>query len=50
MNAPMELTPEQKKKQRQRNLALAAVLFAFVFLIYWVTVIKLGANVLNRSL
>ncbi len=47
---PLELTPEEKKKQRQRNFAVAAVLFAFVFLVYWVTVIKLGANILNRSL
>lgn len=46
----MELTPEEKKKQKQRNWALAAALAAFVVLVYAVTVIKLGANVLNRPL
>jgi hypothetical protein len=46
----MELTPEQKRKQNQRNVALALALAAFVALIYVVTVFKLGANVLNRPL
>jgi hypothetical protein len=46
----MELTPEQKRKRNQRNVALALVLAAFVALIYVVTVFKLGANVLNRPL
>jgi len=47
---PMELTPEEKKKQKQRNWALAAVLAAFVVLVYVVTVVKLGGNVMNRPL
>lgn len=46
----MELTPEEKKKQNQRNWALAAVLAAFVVLIYAVTIVKLGPDVLNRPL
>jgi hypothetical protein len=46
----MELTPEEKRKRNQRNWALAAVLFAFVALVYFVTVAKLGANILNRPL
>jgi hypothetical protein len=46
----MELTPEQKRKRNQRNVALALMLAAFVALIYVVTVFKLGANVLNRPL
>jgi hypothetical protein len=46
----MSLTPEEERKRKQRNLALAAVLFAFVALIYVVTWAKLGANVLNRPL
>lgn len=46
----MELTPEEKKKQKQRNWALAALLAAFVALVYVVTVVKLGTNVLNRPL
>jgi thiol:disulfide interchange protein len=46
----MDLTPEEKKKQKQRNLALAVTLAAFVALVYVVTVVKLGANVVNRPL
>ena len=50
MERAMDLTPEEKKKRSQRNWALAAALAAFVVLVYAVTVIKLGANVLNRPL
>ena len=50
MSTPTELTPEEKKKQRQRNLAVALILAAFVALVYVVTVVKLGGNVLNRPL
>ena len=46
----MALTPEERKKRNQRNVALALVLAAFVALIYVVTVFKLGADVLNRPL
>ena len=46
----MELTPEEKRKQNQRNWALAAALFAFAALVYAVTIAKLGADVLNRPL
>jgi hypothetical protein len=46
----MDLTPEEQSKRKQRNLALALALAAFVALVYLVTVVKLGANVLNRPL
>jgi hypothetical protein len=46
----MNLTPEELRKRNQRNLALALLLAAFVALVYVVTVVKLGANVLNRPL
>jgi hypothetical protein len=46
----MEMTPEEQRKRKQRNWALAALLFAFVFLIYAVTVAKLGVDVMNRPL
>lgn len=46
----MTMTPEERKKQKQRNWALAAVLAGFVLLVYVVTVVKLGANVMNRPL
>lgn len=48
MSALMELTPEEKKKRRQRNLAIAGALIAFVALIYVITIVKLGGNVANR--
>jgi hypothetical protein len=46
----MTLTPEEQKKRNQRNWALAAVLVAFVVLVFVVTVVKLGGNVANRTL
>jgi hypothetical protein len=46
----MELTPEEKKKQNQRNWAIAGILLAFVVLVFWVTVVKLGGNIANRPL
>lgn len=48
MSALMELTPEEKKKRRQRSLAIAGVLIAFVALIYVVTIVKIGGNVASR--
>jgi hypothetical protein len=44
------LTPEEMKRRRTRNLAIAIVLGAIVVLFYAVTIAKLGSNVLNRPL
>jgi dipeptide/tripeptide permease len=46
----MSVTPEEERKRNQRNWAIAAVLLAFVVLVFWVTVAKLGGNVMNRPL
>jgi len=46
----VELTPEQKKMRRTRNIAIAVALAAFVAIIYAVTVAKLGVNVLKRPI
>jgi hypothetical protein len=46
----MSLTPEELRKRNQRNWALAGVLFAFVVLVFVVTVVKLGGNIANRPL
>ena len=46
----MSLTPEEKRKLSQRNWTVAAVLVAFVVLVYVVTIAKLGGNVMNRPL
>ncbi|GHE47384.1 hypothetical protein GCM10019059_02580 [Camelimonas fluminis] len=46
----VELTPQQKKMRRTRNIAIAVALAAFVAIIYAVTVAKLGVNVLKRPI
>ncbi|MFG1224904.1 hypothetical protein [Xanthobacter wiegelii] len=44
------LTPEQLKRRRARNIAIASVLGFLALLFYVVTIVKLGPNVLNRPL
>jgi hypothetical protein len=44
------LTEEQKRRRRARSIAIALALGAFVLLVYFVTVVKLGPSVLNRPL
>lgn len=38
------------RRKRARNIALALALGAFVVLIFVITLVKLGANVMNRPL
>jgi len=45
---PVQLTDEEKRRQRQRNVALAWVLGAMVTLFFIVTIARLGGNVANR--
>jgi hypothetical protein len=44
------LTEEQKRRRRARSIAIALALGAFVLLVYFVTIVKLGPGVLNRPL
>lgn len=44
------LTPEQKRRQRARSVAIALALGALVVLFYAITIVKLGPGVLNRPL
>jgi cell division septal protein FtsQ len=47
----VRLTPEQKKRQRARSIAIAAVLVALVVLFYVVTIVKMGPGAItNRPL
>lgn len=46
----IELTPEQKRRRTIRNVAIAVILGTFVAVLYLVTYVKLGVNVLNRPL
>jgi ferric-dicitrate binding protein FerR (iron transport regulator) len=41
---------ESGRRRRWRNIALAVALGAFVVLIFVITLVKLGANVMNRPL
>lgn len=43
------LTPEQKKKLRRRNIAVAISLLALVGLFFAMTLVRLGGNVADRT-
>lgn len=45
-----KLSEEQVRNRRGRSIAIAVALACMVALIYAVTVLKLGANVLNRPI
>ncbi len=46
--AKTELTPEEKARNG-RNIALGLGLAAFVIIVFVVTIVRLGGNVLDRS-
>lgn len=50
MNAPVREDTAAAKARRGRNIAIALGLVAFVILVYVVTVIRMGANVLERAI
>ncbi|MEM1371656.1 MAG: hypothetical protein AAGG72_05450 [Pseudomonadota bacterium] len=41
---------EKKRRQRHRSIAIAVALGAMVVLFYIATLVRLGGNVLNRSI
>ena len=43
------LSPEEKTKRGQRNLALALALGVFVLLVFVVTILRLGGSVAERG-
>ena len=45
----VELTEEQKKARKARNVAIALVLVGLVVVFYVATIVKFGPEVLNRS-
>ena len=45
----VELTPEQKKAQRARNVAIAVGLAVFVGIMYLATWLKLGSNLMQSG-
>ncbi len=46
----VRLTPDQLRRRKARNVAVAISLVVLVGLFYAVTLAKLGANILNRPL
>jgi hypothetical protein len=44
----MRLTEEQKKRRRSRSIAIAWTLGAMAVLFFIVTIVRLGANVVNQ--
>ena len=47
---PSQLTPEQLQARKRRGQWIALALFAFVILVFVITMSKLGANVVVRDL
>jgi hypothetical protein len=45
-----QLTPEEERKRKQRNWAIAGVLVALVVLIFVVTITKIGGNIASRPM
>ncbi|MGD0149510.1 MAG: CoxF protein [Xanthobacteraceae bacterium] len=46
----IRLTEQQLRARRSRSIAIALALGAFVVVIFVVTLVKLGANVLTRPM
>lgn len=44
------LSPQQELARKKRGQWLALSLFAFVIIVFFVTIVRLGASVLDRSL
>ncbi len=44
----MQLSEGQKKRRRSRSIAIAWALAAMAMLFFVVTIVRLGANVMNR--
>ncbi|MBD8892999.1 hypothetical protein [Roseibium litorale] len=46
----IKLTEEQAKRRRARSVAIALTLGALVLLFYVVTIVKMGPQIMSRSL
>ncbi len=47
---PMQLTPEQARSRRARNVAIGLCIGLMVVLFYAVTIVKLGPGIMGRPL
>jgi hypothetical protein len=50
MSGPVIMTPEELKARKRRNLWIALAIGAFVLLVFFITLAKLQAGVLDRPL
>ena len=46
----VSLTPEERRRQRMRNIAIGVTLSALFVMFYILTIARLGSNVFNRPL
>jgi len=46
----VQLTPEQERSRRVRNIAIALLLGGLVVLFWLTTIVRLGANVFDRPI
>lgn len=44
------LTDEQKRRRRMRSIAIGLMLAAFVVLLYLVTIVRMGPDLIERPL
>jgi hypothetical protein len=47
---PLRLSEEQKKRRRQRSMAIGFLVAALVVIFYLITIFKLGPAAINREL
>ena len=40
--------PEEGRRRKQRNLAIAGLIAAFVIIVYFVTILKIGGQIVER--
>ena len=48
--AGYRLTPEEEKKRKQRNAAIALGLLTFIVLVFLVTIFRIGGDIAARPL
>jgi hypothetical protein len=47
---PVALTPEEKRRQRVRSIAIAFALATLAVIFFLVTIVRMGGNVFNRAI
>lgn len=47
---PVVLTESERRRQRRRSIAIAAMLMGLVVLFYLVTIVRMGGNVAKRAM